>query len=381
MSLIEELKCKTLLKLPLIQGYTYDELCTMDTLYINKLYNYDLKNFKYLPSNINIRISFKNKNFFKVLDKINKLGLQNKIIIAYKINDQEKLNEFLINSNIIGQKIYIGTLFEDRNIFEYLQYEKRLYEMVKPTENLSPFEKYIYIYNLVKNYKQYNENPKDLLDSRDIYRVLDNEYMTCTGYSLLFNNLLNKVGINNMVYKKEVIDIGDDHLRSYVHIKDKKYGIDGFYCADTTYDNNLNIDRYDFLALTNIDEVDKSLEFVVNDEEYLFTSLNQQEFIDKINQIRIYSDKIMKSIINIMKNLDPNTYKLFKRKYKETNNNEFLFDISNYYVKHINKTIPNHTIEFALREVLEKTTNLSRDEINRKINEINLMHMIKEKTR
>ena len=384
MSLIEEVKCKALLKLPLIQGYTYDELCNMDTLYMgNKLYTYDLSNLKYLPPNITIKISYKNKSTLKIINRLNELGYNNKVVLTYSLNDQEKLNNFIIDSNIVGNNIYIGTLFQDRNVFEYLKYEKRLYEMLRPTVNLSPFEKYIYIYNLVKNYKQYNENTEDLLDSRDIYRVLDNEYMTCTGYALLFNNLLNKVGINNMVYRKEVIDIGDDHLRNFVHIVDNKYGIDGFYCSDTTYDNNLAIDSYDFLVLTNIEEVDVSNEYLINDEEYLFTAKDQEDFITKYRNVRKDNPDIPKSLVHILNNLDPKTSNEFKKKYRELKHDEAysetLFNMANYFIGHINKKIPSHTIEFALREVLKKAYCLNQEEINRKIKEIKLTDVIKKK--
>ena len=134
---------------------------------INGIKNIPTKNLKYLSNNVDIVINHLDKSSIKLINKAKKLNLKNRIII----NETNELDDFLINNNITGN-IYIKTPFRVIPLHEYLNYEIRLYKMLIPTDNLSPFEKYIYIYNLVKNFKPY-KNSENKLDSRDVYKILD----------------------------------------------------------------------------------------------------------------------------------------------------------------------------------------------------------------
>ena len=127
------------------------------------------------------------------------------------------------------------------SVADLMKLENLLDLMVKDIKesDLSPYEKYIAVYNIVRSFKQYqyyeNSETKDHEvpdQSRNIYLILMNEWIVCVGYSQLLNELLKKVDISSIHW---IVD-HRKHLRSYVHIQDEKYNIDGFYMCDPTWD-------------------------------------------------------------------------------------------------------------------------------------------------
>jgi len=127
---------------------------------------------------------------------IQNLKNNNKYILH--INNKNKFNEYITKQEINNKNIIIDTGGEKISLKEYLRLEQILYNLIEPAKNLSPFEKYIFAYNLVKNYKPYNENLEDKLQSRDLYKIIENEYMVCQGFATLLKDLLDKTGINNI---------------------------------------------------------------------------------------------------------------------------------------------------------------------------------------
>lgn len=141
----------------------------------------DIKNLKYL-SEKNI-IVFKNHTYqdlVKVINELKKLEKNNKIII--KLHEKEQFNNYLFKEYINYNNIYISLSGEKYHIKYYLNYEKNLYKMIKETSNLSPFEKYIYTYNIVKKYKKYNEN----LEKKKNLVIYIRYYLTIIWYVLDF---------------------------------------------------------------------------------------------------------------------------------------------------------------------------------------------------
>lgn len=124
--------------------------------------------------------------------------------------------------------------------------------MIEPARNISNFEKYIYAYNITKQFKICRENKEDISQSRNLYSILTNEYMLCVGFSNLLGDLLNKLDVPNMKLSisvdqsydnvKKDVDYVDTktitnragHARRYVHLVDEKYGLNGFYVSDPT---------------------------------------------------------------------------------------------------------------------------------------------------
>lgn len=116
--------------------------------------------------------------------------------------------------------------------------------------NLSPLEKTMYAYDLVKH-RLYQKDNEDIHSCRDLDRVLTGDKIVCAGYSGLFNAILVSLGIKAL----PLITKDQKHQRSIAYIKDEKYNIDGIYVFDPTFDRRKNdndkeyINRYNFFAM------------------------------------------------------------------------------------------------------------------------------------
>lgn len=109
--------------------------------------------------------------------------------------------------------------------------------------NLSPYEKYIYAYNIVKSFKKYkfyenNEKLDEFISdqSRHPYLVMINDFIVCAGYSQLLQRLLLELDIPSVYWIIDTNKETTSHARLYVNIEDEKYGINGYYCCDPTWD-------------------------------------------------------------------------------------------------------------------------------------------------
>lgn len=104
----------------------------------------------------------------------------------------------------------------------------------------SPFEKYLMIYGYVTSFA-YNENEDDIWSSRNLISVLLGNNIVCVGYSDLLKYLLNGVGIHA---ESQILTFENDadgkkygHMNNLIFLKDKKYGIDGVFYADSCWDS------------------------------------------------------------------------------------------------------------------------------------------------
>ncbi len=295
----------------LVLDSSYEDLCGSTYLKIDRsLSDEEIKNIKFL--NDNAKIEFKSNDFdniFKVIKRLKELGKGNSILVDVKDYDsydfKNEFNEYIFSHlEVLDYDIEIGVGdSEDYSIKDYVKYEKRLIEMIRPALNLSPLEKFLFAYNVTKNFKEYKENPDDKSESRDLYKVMDGEYMVCVGYVTLLEDLLSKLGIKSSHYsvnvditlEKEPDDalvIPDDveyatagHARLLIHLIDPKYDIDGVFISDPTFDNEMDNDSY-VHALMTPDEYNglriyNCLSFLGVQEMLFVHSL--EEFYEKAN--------------------------------------------------------------------------------------------------
>lgn len=111
-------------------------------------------------------------------------------------------------------------------------------------KNLSPLEQLMAAYISVKKrkYTLEDENQKPG-QSRSIYGVLNSDKIVCVGYAELFTQIINQVGDKNIqIFENTVDSIHDDgrvggHRNLIVKVKDEKYGVDGYYYLDPTWDS------------------------------------------------------------------------------------------------------------------------------------------------
>ena len=254
------------------------------------------------------------------------------VVINVKLNDFMEYGNYFLNLNteipinVISQKnVSILSLNEMKEL------NSKLDSIVAEIKNssLSPYEKYIAAYNIVKSFKKYrfyldNEGIDELVfdQSRNPYLVLTNQYIVCAGYSSLLHLLLKKLNIPSHEWtigvsdKSEAIASGSSkdneaHARLYVNIVDDKYGINGYYMCDPTFDNvdKESSDLYGYKHLSM--SCGESHDYGKDSSSYYYFSYDYDVFND---QMFINTDDYLAKadslyeIFTIIQDLDPDFY-------------------------------------------------------------------------
>lgn len=175
-----------------------------------------------------IRVNLENKNY----DNIYLLKeLENEYNFGIKYSNNSSLSTITLNEFV--------------SMRETLNYYKELIQ----SSNLSPVEQIAYAYDLIKSFK-YNEveEENDKSNSREIHSIIRDGKIVCVGYSVFLAQLLNELGIESYAVsatvpvKNEQGEINNfGHQRNIVNVKDDKYGIDGYYAFDATWDSSRSI--------------------------------------------------------------------------------------------------------------------------------------------
>jgi len=170
-----------------------------------------------------------------------------KVLSQYSIEKLENKNiqiNYLDQSNLVTLKeLYHTAVLVDTITKQIQKY------------NLTLLEQIIYAYDIVKN-RKYKECNDDKDNSRDLDKIIENEYTVCVGHSNLLIAILENLGIN----AKPLISTKTKHQRTAVYIKDEKYKIDGVYVFDPCFDSRKSkdyINNYNYFGLLlNESEVD-----------------------------------------------------------------------------------------------------------------------------
>ena len=107
------------------------------------------------------------------------------------------------------------------------------------TANLSPVEKLMYAYDLIKSYS-YNEQVASSSTPRNIPGIIATGQIVCVGYSEFLKQLLEEIDIKATVVSATIVrdDKTEYHARNFIRIDDDKYDIHGIYALDSTWDSN-----------------------------------------------------------------------------------------------------------------------------------------------
>ncbi len=399
-------------------GYNrFQDLIRNEEITLNdNLDDMQLKNLIYLNPKAVVKLNCSNDWVKKIIDMMASLNLKNKVVINLK--DKESFNKFLLQNHLNYPNLYVYYDFDEIAINDYLRLEKKLYNMILEAKHMSPFERYIVAYNIVKKYKKYRESDNKE-DARNLYRILENEYIVCRGFTTFFKDLLTKLGINSSIFSVTVdtsydlANIGkekiegitkvttrDYHSRCYVRLVDKKYGIDGFYITDPTWDNDFSGDYYNHLALTE-DEIITSYRYnwLTNySYEELLAVHSIEEFYEKIN---FFLDKLaktakdsenMKNIVRgltgmYLDNLAPEFMETLNKKYPFLNSitwpldiSDLLYDIGSFIVNHVNKPISGTKIIEAVGEVYKNCYHYEESTIQDMLLNLKNINAIREET-
>lgn len=264
----------------------------------------------------------------KILDEITTLSFSKNIDInQFYINNPEfknkkvvidekiSLNDFKTLENIIKKYeginayIYITGNWELISLDECkltMEYIKEVGEKIKLL-NLSPFEKMIFVYDIVRDrfYKEEKED-EEYLKSRDLSKIISGDAIVCQGFSNLYSAILEYLGIESSVAyltKKNNERVG--HARNVMYIKDQKYKINGVYYLDATWDGKKEgkekefLYSYKFFAKTRKEfEELENHEFIYDGLELYSESLLEEyekiliESPDDIEKIKMYTKEI-----------------------------------------------------------------------------------------
>lgn len=397
----------------LVSRYNYNQFKGASHLYLNDPIKEDEIQYFNIVNN-GVKITFSYDDYDNILDTIEKINKFNKNFeYTIKVNDKNKFNKIIFSKNRNLKNVKVMVDAEIYTYDKYYEFEKMLYEMIKPALNLSPFEKFLYAYNIVKHYKLYKESSENVFESRNLYDILINEYMVCVGYAKMLIDLLDKLGIASVKYGLDV-DIGFDkvapneenvsedkksasagHVRVIVNLVDEKYGINGIYQSDPTWDNILDKDSYVYSLMT-FDEALKNKRYLYKDKDItsIFYARNLEEFYNIVNNYMdniVYKEKngkyaednarstIVKNIMKVLSGLDNEFYKklLIKyegiEKYNAIINDEilsnFMFDVGLFIVSKINNKVNVESYINAIRVLYTSFYGMTNEEIEKLIKE------------
>ena len=114
-----------------------------------------------------------------------------KIRVVSPVTD-EKINKLKALDGLDNVKVlYKKNSF---TINEFICFNNKINEIVQPVilHDLTPFETYLYFYDVVKSFKNYNDEC-DYSEATELKAVLDNNYINCLGFTRVFEELLERI--------------------------------------------------------------------------------------------------------------------------------------------------------------------------------------------
>ena len=327
------------------------------------------------------------ENIKRGLEYIEENGILGNLIVKLR---QGHFDEFLITDNL---DYFRKLLDNNTNINFRYNSGKRLFRLSKVIEdeenmnmvvedlkkyNFSPLEQVIAVFDIVKNYKTYNssDEKEDYAASRSFFEYLNNNYMVCAGYSDLFVNLGHRlnaqyayIGLNINYHKRDKIIA---HARNYANIIDYKYGVNGIYALEATWEQSRasrqsrfeeKKSTYHGLMLTT----DEGRDYSSPDSEILLDYdgidgiYDAWLTIDNVEKLRQYlidpetneeDPWKCREIKKFVKQISPELYKsISESPLSEYKNCEILV---NYFRSKVNKKIPTDKLLDAVMEVKKK---------------------------
>ena len=361
----------------------------------------DLENLKLISSDKEIYISMYDEkkntldafnNVYEIIKTLRENGQENKVTINVS-SKKPFLDSKLYHSNLNYE--VTGYDMENRKLEEIKEENNILDLMVKDikTSNYSPFEKYLACYNITKKFKEYKENDEDRIAPRDIFRLLNNEYMVCVGYAKLLHELLYRVGIESKEWSigvdtsydagfsmEEKVVENAGHARLIVALDDPKYNLHGFYVADPTWDNDLQEDYYNH-ALMNFDKTSMEYRLLsLTSEDLIINVKDENDFYDKINTLindemrntffndMPYEEKYKRAIRNavdqmlsILKDLKPSEYEKLIKEYRVISNGNYIEAYKQFIVKMGHIFIDNYAEDVSLDTIIDAAASVNKE--------------------
>ena len=184
------------------------------------------------------------------------------------------------------------------------------------------------------------------------------------------------------------------HSRVIVNLVDSKYGIDGIYQSDPTWDNVIGEDSYVYSLMT-FGEAHLAKRYLYNDSsEYALLSSNTLDdfykninnymdnlIYNKIDALKLTEEKaknrVVTDLLYVLKKLDINYYRELLTKYSDIDKYDitlinkyfvdFLYDVGKYIVSKINNPIKLEQIKPCITALYNKFYGLTDEEIKKEV--------------
>lgn len=229
--------------------------------YLNCLYaSYKEKIYDLNNSFLSCYVS-ENDHIFIDIDTIDNFNLLKEFIdriknidIVIKASNTEKVFNFIssLNENEVSN-VYINYQFSSENasVKDYKNMISKLHDLVHTIKslNLSELETVMVVYDIVKANEYKKKSFDDPSLTRAVHNVVLGDGCVCAGFSNYFNFLLNELGIKSYPVILDHNNRITRHQRSIMYVNDKKYGVNGIYMFDPTYDckkNDNYVNNYDY---------------------------------------------------------------------------------------------------------------------------------------
>ncbi len=155
----------------------------------------------------------------------------------------------------------------------------------------SPLEKLMHAYFVVanRNYVAENEAKESPSISRSVYGVLNSDKIVCKGFANYLQAIVTEINDENlkcfandfgMIKKRKKQTHISGHSTNIIYINDNKYGINGFFHIDPTFDHYRDSDEsyglaYFLINMADIGKIyDKEKVKDIDLTEYLYYKLN-----------------------------------------------------------------------------------------------------------
>ena len=215
------------------------------------------------------------------------------------VNDNNALNNARLYTKILGDYpniyIYANNNTEPVTIKDYqktIEYIDKLVDNIKG-HNFSPLEELMYAYDIVRN-RVYTEEDKkqNYRFSRDITKVVLGDKIVCVGFAALFNEIISGLGFKCDKYYMDSTTLTVGHAISSVLVNDEKYGLNGIYFFDPTWDSRKSNNDHKYLL--------KYKHFATDSDKM---SSNHPNY--DIHPIRFFTKKNLKEIIDTLESQGP----------------------------------------------------------------------------
>lgn len=245
----------------------YSYYAANDTTETDKFFNYVLDEYlKYKKDEPKLRfvmdLSFKNlfnieteQKIDEIIEILEKNGIKREdiTISINKDNHRYKAKEWELVKVWEKEIVKKGVVFGFDDIYKTWSTKEveiansklnQTVDKIKQTK-CSPYEMLLMGYLTVTQREYLAEKDDEHgSKSRSVYGVLNNEEIVCQGYAEYLKAIIEMVGDENIkVYNNQVATSSDNktidayHANLVIYIKDEKYGIDGYYYLDPTWDS------------------------------------------------------------------------------------------------------------------------------------------------